>query len=105
MLVGCIPRSSINQRSKPQTWNYVIFEAPSDCMKTHLKPMFIQIKIDGCILVNKVLVDDRAVVKLMPKVVMERLRKTDEDLILHNLLITHFNGKSSKSKGIIALNI
>lgn len=36
---------------------------------------------------------------------MERLRKTREDLIPHNLLIIDFGGKNSKSRGIIALEI
>lgn len=67
-------------------------------MKTHLKPLLIQIKIDGNILVNKLLIDGGASVNLMPEGLMERLRKTDEDLIPQNLLITDFNRKSSKSR-------
>lgn len=75
VLVSCMPRSSIIPRPKPQAWNSVIFEAPYDCMKTHLKPLFTQINIDGTIPVNKVLIDGGATITLMPEGVIERLRK------------------------------
>lgn len=71
MLVGCMPRASITPRAEPQVWNAVIFEPPIDCMKMHLKVLFIQIRIDGCILVNKVLVDEGAIVNLMSEGVPE----------------------------------
>jgi len=41
-----------------------IFEQPDDSMKSHLKPLFIQDKVDE-IGVNKVLIDDSAAVNLM----------------------------------------
>lgn len=57
VLVGCMPRASTTPKAKPQAWNVATFEPPIDCMKTHLKPLFIQIRIDGCNVVSKVLID------------------------------------------------
>ena len=41
-----------------------ILEQPDDSMRSHLKPLFIQDKVDE-IGVNKVLIDDSAAVNLM----------------------------------------
>jgi len=41
-----------------------MFERPNGFMKSHLKPLFIQAKVDD-ILVNKMLVDGSATVNLM----------------------------------------
>lgn len=81
-----MPRTSIIPRAEPQAWNAAIFEPPTDYMKTHLKPLFIQLKIDGCILVNKVRIDGETTVNLMPEELVGRLRKSEEDLIPHNQL-------------------
>lgn len=56
-------------------------------------------------LLTKALTNGGATFNLMHVGVMENIRKADEDSVPHNLLITNFNGKSSKSKGIITINI
>jgi len=49
-----------------------MFEKPDDSMKSHLKPLFIQAKVDD-IGVNKVLVDGGAAINLMPQSLLRRL--------------------------------
>jgi hypothetical protein len=61
-----------------------IFEQPDDSTKDHLKPLFIQAKVDE-IGVNKVLVDGGAAINLMPQSLLERIGKTEKDLKPHKL--------------------
>jgi len=52
-----------------------IFEQPDDSIRSHLKPLFVQAKVDE-IGINKVLVDGGAVVNLMPQSLIKRIDKT-----------------------------
>lgn len=63
-----------------------MFERPTPGMMFHLKPLFIQAKIDG-IAINKVFIDGGAVVNLMPLTVLKRLGKSEEDLRPHNMVL------------------
>ena len=49
-----------------------IFEKPNGSMKSHLKPLFIQAKVDD-VGVHKELVDGGAAVKLMPQSLLKKL--------------------------------
>jgi len=49
-----------------------IFEQPDDSMKSYLKPLFIQAKVDE-VNINKVLVDGGAVVNLMSQSLLKRI--------------------------------
>jgi len=55
-----------------------IFEQPDNSMKSHLKPLFIQAKVDE-IGVNKALVDGGVVVNLMPQSLLKRIGKIDKE--------------------------
>jgi hypothetical protein len=55
-------------------------------MKSHLKPLFIQVKVDDT-RVNKVLVDNGAAVNLMPPSLLKRIGKCDADLKPHNIFL------------------
>ena len=51
-----------------------IFEKPNGSMKSHLKPLFLQAKVDDT-RVNKVLVDRDAAVNLMPRSLLKKIGK------------------------------
>ncbi|XP_058185787.1 uncharacterized protein LOC131303013 [Rhododendron vialii] len=57
----------------------VIFERPSPTMNKHIKPLYIAGCLDG-MPVNRILVDNGSVANLVPKAMMQRLGKIDQDL-------------------------
>ena len=77
-----------------------IFEQPNDSMKSHLKPLFIQDKVDE-VSVNKVLVDGGAVVNLMSQSLLKRIGQIDKDLKPHNVILSNYEGKAGHSLGAL----
>ena len=73
-------------------------------MKSHLKPLFIQAKVDD-VRVNKVLVDGGAVVKFMPRSLLKRIGKYDADLKPHNIVLSNYEGKTRFSLGALQVNL
>ena len=63
---------------------YLLF--PDEDMKKHLKPLFIQAKINN-VGVNKVLVDGGAAVNLLPQSLLKKIGKTESDLKTHNVVL------------------
>jgi len=57
---------------------HAIFEKPDYTMNHHLKPLFIQAKING-VSVNKVLVDGGATVNLLPQSLLGKIGLVDTD--------------------------
>jgi len=64
---------------------HVVFEKPYFQMRHHLKPLFIQAKVNE-IGVNKVLVDGGATVNLLPQYFLTRIGIADSDLKPHNVV-------------------
>jgi len=81
-----------------------IFEKIDDSMKTHLKPLFIQAKVDE-IGVKKVLVDGGAAVNLMPQSLLKRIGKTDKDLKPRNVILSNYEGKAGHSLGALQVSL
>ncbi|KEH17079.1 hypothetical protein MTR_0046s0090 [Medicago truncatula] len=77
-------------------------EVENDSMKLHLKPLFIQAKING-VGVNKVLVDGGATVNLLPQSFLGNIGLCDSDLKPHNVILTNYEGTSGNSLGAIEL--
>jgi len=73
-------------------------------MKNHLKPLFIQTKVDE-IGMNKVLVDSGAAVNLMPESLLKRIGKTDKDLKPHNVVLSNYEGKPDHSFGDLQVSL
>ena len=69
-------------------------------MRSYLKPLFIQAKVDE-IGVNKVLVDGGSAVNLMPQSLLKRIGKTDKDLKPHNVIMLKYEGKAGHSLGAL----
>jgi hypothetical protein len=81
-----------------------IFEQPDDSMMSHLKPLFIQAKVDE-VNVNKVLVDGGAAVNMMPQSLLKRIGKTDKDLKPHNVILSNYEGKAGHSLGALQVSL
>jgi len=60
---------------------HAVFERPDVSMRLHLKPLFIQAKING-VGVNKVLVDGGATINLLPQCFLKNIGLVEVDLIV-----------------------
>lgn len=83
---------------------HAVFEKPDTSMKLHLKPLFIQAKING-VGVNKVLVDGGATINLLPQSFLGKIGLYDSDLKPHNIILTNYEGTSGNSLGAIELEL
>jgi hypothetical protein len=81
-----------------------IFEKPNGSMKSHLKPLFIQAKVDD-VGVNKVLVDGGAAVNLMPQSLLWKIGKCDAYLKPHNIVLSNYEWKTGFSLGALQVNL
>jgi len=73
-------------------------------MKSHLKPLFIQAKIDE-IGVNKVLVDGGVAVNLMPQSLLKKIGKCGTYLKPHNIFLSNYEGKAWFSLGALQVDL
>ena len=80
-----------------------IFEKPNGHMKSHLKPLFVQGKVDD-IRVNKVLVDGGAAVDFMPQSLLKKIGKCGTNLKLQNIVLSSYEGKAAFSLGALQVN-
>jgi len=82
---------------------HAIFEEPDFPMTHHLKPLFIQAKING-VGVNKVLVDGGATVKLLPQSFLNKIGLVYFDLIPHNVVLTNYEGATGSHLVLLKWN-
>jgi hypothetical protein len=68
---------------------HAVFERPDVSMTHHLKPLFIQAKINA-VGVNKVMVDGGATVNLLPQSLLGKIGLVDSDLKPHNVVLTNY---------------
>jgi hypothetical protein len=80
------------------------FEKPDESMKSHLKPLFIQVKANN-VGVNKVLIDGGAAVNLMPEFMLKKIGKSTTDLHTHNIVLSNYEGETGFSLGAIQVDI
>jgi hypothetical protein len=71
-------------------------------MKSYLKPLFIQVKVDE---VSVKLVDGGVAVNLMPQSLLKRIGKTDKDLKPHNVILSNYEGKAGHSFGALQVSL
>lgn len=69
-------------------------------MRKHLKPLFVQARIDDRAF-NKVLVDGGAVVNLMSRSLLKKIGKFDADLKPHNIVLLNYERKAGQSMGAV----
>ena len=83
---------------------HAIFEKPDFPMTHHLKPLFIQAKING-FGVNKILVDGGATVNLLPQSFLNKIGLVDSDLKPYNVVLTNYKGTTGKSLGAVEVEL
>lgn len=84
--------------------NQVKFDRPDYHMKSHLKPLFTQAKINN-IGVNKVLLDGGAAVNLLPQSLLKKIGLSKSDLKPHNVVLSNYEGKSGSSFGAVEVDL
>ena len=83
---------------------YAIFKKPDFPMTHHLKPLFIQAKING-VGVNKVLIDGGATVNLLPQSFLSKIGLVGFDLKPHNVVLTNYEGTTGNSLGTVEVEL
>ena len=83
---------------------HAIFEKPDHNMNHHLKPLFIQAKINN-VGVNRVLVDGGATVNLLPQSLLSKIGLVDSDLKSHNVVLTNYEGTTGNSLGAVEVEL
>jgi len=81
-----------------------IFEKPNGSMRSHIKPLSIQAKVDE-VRVNKVLVDGGAAVYLMPQSLLKKIGICDADLKPHNIILSNYEEKTRFSLGALQVSL
>ena len=81
-----------------------MFERPDLHMQHHLKPLFIQAKIND-VGINKVLVDGGAAVNLLSHCLIKKIGLSKADLKPHNVVLCNYEGKSRSSFGAIEVDL
>jgi hypothetical protein len=83
---------------------HAVFERLEILMMHHLKPLFIQAKING-VGVNKVLVDGGATVNLIPQSFLRKIGLVDSNLKPHNIVLTNYEGTTGNSLGAVEVDL
>ncbi|KAH7846876.1 hypothetical protein Vadar_019243 [Vaccinium darrowii] len=76
---------------RPSPVASVLFEKPDPLMTQHLRPLYIQGHLDG-IPVSRILVDNGSAANLMPRFMLVKLGKGDQDLLPSSASISDFAG-------------
>jgi hypothetical protein len=80
-----------------------MFEKPDHHMKSHLKPLFIQAKMND-VGINKVLIDGGAALNLLPQFLLKK-SLSESDLKPHNVILSNYEGKSESSFGAVEVDL
>jgi len=81
-----------------------VFEKPDFQIRHHLKPLFIQAKVNG-VGVNKVLVDGGAIVNMLPQSFLKKIGIVDSDFKPHNVVLFNYEGTSGHSLGVVKVDL
>ena len=71
-----------------------IFQKPADNERQHLKALFVKGRVDGQPM-TKILVDNRAVINIMPYALYRKLGRGDLDLTKTDMMLKDFEGNVS----------
>lgn len=83
---------------------HAVFEKPDASLRMHLKPLFVQARING-VGVNKVLVDGGATVNLLPQSFLGKIGLFDSDLKPHNVIVMNYEGTPANSMGAVEVDM
>ncbi|XP_058211615.1 uncharacterized protein LOC131323791 [Rhododendron vialii] len=94
----------INVETDEHENSIVVLRTPDDASIRHLRPLYIKLHMNGQP-VSKVLVDNGAVVNILPFRMLKVLNKTNDDLIPTEVIVGNFAGGCSPAKGVISLQL
>ncbi|OMO49394.1 Integrase, catalytic core [Corchorus capsularis] len=75
----------------------IVFGKPNQRATYHIKPLYIKVHLDG-VPMNRVLVDNGAIVNLLPYASLRRLGRGDDDLIESILTVSDFLGAITETR-------
>nr|AAV43984.1 putative polyprotein [Oryza sativa Japonica Group]AAV44059.1 hypothetical protein [Oryza sativa Japonica Group] len=81
-----------------------IFEKPEGMENRHHKPLYVNGYVNGKPM-SKMMVDGGAAVNLMPYATFRKLGRNAEDLIKTNMVLKHFGGNPSETKGVLNVEL
>lgn len=82
----------------------VIFERLDMSMEQNLNPMFIRAKVDN-MGINNVLIDGGSCINIIPHFLLRKIGKFDTNLKPHNMVLSNYEGKMSKTLGVIQVDV
>ena len=82
----------------------VVLQKPEDKLIRHLRPLYVKAFLDG-VLVEKVLVDNGAIVNILASRTLKAIGKSVDDLLPTEVNINNFSGGSSEAREIVALQL
>ncbi|KAH7845112.1 hypothetical protein Vadar_032603 [Vaccinium darrowii] len=85
---------------RPSPVASVLFEKPDPLMTQHLRPLYIQGHLDG-IPVSHILVDNGSAANLMPRFMLVKLGKGDQDLLPSSTSISDFAGGITTAQEVV----
>lgn len=81
-----------------------IFEKPYISMHQHLKLLYIRAKVEG-VRINKVLINCGACITVMLHSLLRKIGKYDTNLKLNNMVLSNYEGKTSRTLGVIQVDV
>lgn len=84
--------------------NDVIFNPLTSEMMSHLKPLIIITRVEK-VKVNKIFIDGGVAINILPITLFKRFGKMIEDHIPHNIGVSDYSEKASRSQGVITLDL
>ncbi|KAM1849006.1 hypothetical protein ACFX14_013072 [Malus domestica] len=82
----------------------MVFVRPSLTLANHLKPIYVIAHLEGAPL-KRVLADGGAAVNVLPYKQMERMCRSEDDLIPTDLIVSSFSGAITRTCGILPLEV
>lgn len=81
-----------------------IFEKLDPGIMYHLKPLFIQEKMNN-VTVNKVFLDESVIFNLIPHSLFRKMEKSDVDHQPYNMVLSNYEGKTNNILGVIQVEL
>ncbi|XP_073049441.1 uncharacterized protein [Primulina eburnea] len=94
----------IIKEDHPNKPKQVILEKPTPAMTKHIRPLYIKAHLNGKP-VSRVLIDNGSAVNVLPVRMLKRLGKNEEDLILSEVSVAAFTGKTTKTIGVFPADV
>ncbi|CAL9011747.1 unnamed protein product [Prunus brigantina] len=98
------PTTKIGRTAMKLATEQLCFSKPTKEMANHLRPLFITANFRG-VPIPKVMVDGGAAINLLPHRLLNKMGRTENDLIPTRLTVTNFAGGITKTHGILDVDV